>query len=195
MTPPPDGLRQSGPARCGNTGQALTRIEERTFGMATQNVIPTDTSQHALSSRTERLLQRTRAYSDDQKAAHIRLLLGRAAALCRMTVGALSQPSDMWPEVQHVAKSIETAQANAEDAIALHEVLVGNSPRAFDTTIDRAVGILATLDAWLWAEDWEKIPDGQVMCASLDAAASVLDECVELTATAQREPDPQFARH
>lgn len=163
--------------------------------MATQNVIPTDTSQPALSSRTERLLQRTREYSDDQKAAHIRSLLGRAAALCRMTVGALSQPSDMWPEVQHVAKSIETAQANAEDAVALHEVLVGNSPRAFDTTIDRAVGVLATLDAWLWAEEWERMPDGQVMCASLDAAAEVLDECAELASEVQLEDGQRRAAH
>jgi len=101
----------------------------------------------------------------------------------------------MWPEVQHVAKSIETAQANAEDAVALHEVLVGNSPRAFDTTIDRAVGVLATLDAWLWAEEWERMPDGQVMCASLDAAAEVLDECAELASEVQLEDGQRRAAH
>jgi hypothetical protein len=161
--------------------------------MAVSTVIATHTAHPSGQSRAEQILRGAKGLPLSEQIGKARTYLVRAAALSRMTKGSLSQTHDLWPEPAHVAKAIEAAQVSLEDARALSECLEHPAQLTFEVVLDQAIGVIATMSAWIWAMDWEAIPDAPAMCGSLDAAEAIIAECLELLDAAAQHPNRGIA--
>jgi hypothetical protein len=145
--------------------------------MAIKNVEHTELELRALRARNDRACERIKVLQLPEQVSLLREFIKRAIALCGMTRAVLLLNEDERPAICHIAKTIETALFNAEEAQSLCSNQPMESPLfPLDTTIDRASGVLAMIDAWLWSDGWDSIPDAQLICGSLDAASDVLAE-------------------